>query len=180
VLHGTWVASLVRMSTNDQTKLDELLEGVRIAMLTTIAADGSLHARPMALQRSASDEEALWFITGLDSEKARESEADEHVNVSIAKGDDRWVSISGTARVVRDQARLEEFWSPFAEAWFPNGPSDPNVGLMRVQPRTAEYWESNSPKPVRMLQMARAALTKQPPSDLGTSGTLRLTGESST
>jgi general stress protein 26 len=163
------------MSTSDQAKLDELLQGVRIAMLTTVASDGSLHARPMALQRTAADDEGLWFITGLDSEKARESQADEHVNVSIAKGDDRWLSITGTARIVRDRAQLEEFWSPFVEAWFPNGPSDPNVGLMRVQPHTVEYWESNSPRPVRMLQMLRSAITKQPPSDVGTSGTLTLT-----
>jgi general stress protein 26 len=95
------------------------------------------------------------------------------VNVST-KSDDRWLSISGTARIVRDRSRLEEFWSPFAEAWFPNRPGDPNVGLLRVEPQTAEYWESSSPRPVRLLQMVRSAVTKQPPPDIGTSSTLTL------
>jgi general stress protein 26 len=55
---------------NDQTaKLDDLLDGVRIAMLTTVTGDGSLHARPMALHRRHDEPEALWFITRLDSEK---------------------------------------------------------------------------------------------------------------
>jgi general stress protein 26 len=115
----------------------------------------------------------LWFITALDADKDQEAAAEEQVSVSCAKGEDRWVSVAGTARPVRDRAKLEALWSPFVEAWFPGGPADPNVGLLRVEPRLVAYWESTMPKPVRYLQMLGAAVLQRPP-DVGEMGTLRL------
>lgn len=144
-------------------------------MLTSVTAQGDLHSRPMALQQNDGDND-LWFIADLHSDKAKEIEHDQHVNVSFVKGDDRWVSVSGKARVVRDRAKLEQLWNPFASAWFPAGAQDPNVGLLQVSVDTVEYWEANSPKPIRLLQQVAAAATGRQP-DLGQSGTLELRRE---
>jgi len=92
---------------------------------------------------------SLWFFTAIDSPKAKEIERRSKVNVSYANRDkQQYVSLSGTARVVRDAAKAAELWEPNAAAWFPKGPSDPNVGLIRVDIESAEYWDSATGKMV--------------------------------
>ena len=157
--------------TSDLKRFRDLLDGVHSAMLTSVSADGSLHSRPMALHEPEDDGD-LWFIADLRSDKAHQIEGDQHVNLSFAKGDSRWVSVTGTAQLVQDDARLAELWSPFAEAWFPNGRENPDIGLLRVAVQQVEFWETSSPKPVRLVKQAVAAATGRTP-DLGDSGTLK-------
>jgi general stress protein 26 len=52
-------------------QLGDLIEDIRIAMLSTINADGSLHSRPMAPTQVAFDGD-LWFFTGADAPKEEE------------------------------------------------------------------------------------------------------------
>jgi len=114
----------------------------------------------------------LWFIADLQSDKAQEIGSDQHVNLSFTHGDSRWVSITGKATTQRDPARLRELWNPFAEAWFPNGLDNPNIGLLRVDVQQVDYWETSTPKPITLMKHAIAAATGRRP-DVGDSGTLR-------
>ncbi len=143
-------------------------------MLTSVAADGGLHSRPMAmLEHDAECETELWFIADLQSDKAHEIGNDAHVNLSFTHGDSRWVSITGTARTVSDRDKLRSFWNPFAEAWFPKGLDNPNIGLVRVDLQRVDYWETSAPKPIQFLKHTVAAATGRRP-DLGDSGTLNV------
>ena len=144
---------------NDIAKLGELIKDIRVAMLTTVDNEGRLHSRPMATQQSEFDG-ILWFFTDSDSEKVHELEHDRHVNLSYAKPDDqRYVSVSGTASTVRDQAKMKELWSPLHKAWCPKGPDDPNIALLRVDVDRAEYWDAPSNAAVRLFGFAKAVLT---------------------
>jgi len=67
--------------------------------------------------------------------------AEHRVNAAYC-GSSSWVSVSGTAEIIRDQLKARELWNPFVEAWLPEGPQDPNIVLIRVQADTAEYWDS--------------------------------------
>src|SRR3954462_3349049 len=88
-------------------KLASLINGIRIAMLTTTDTDGSLHSRPMATQQSDFDGE-LWFLTGQSSHKVQEINRDHHVSLCYADpGDNRYVSVSGIARLVKDRKKAE-------------------------------------------------------------------------
>ena len=58
-------------SISADKKLDELyelIEGIEIAMLTTIEADGSLTSRPMATQKRREGVD-LWFMTSAETHK---------------------------------------------------------------------------------------------------------------
>ncbi|MFC5122636.1 pyridoxamine 5'-phosphate oxidase family protein [Pseudoclavibacter helvolus] len=35
-----------------------------------------------------------------------------------------------------------ELWNPAAEAWFPDGPEDPNVGVLKFTASGGEYWDT--------------------------------------
>jgi general stress protein 26 len=144
---------------NDVAKLGELIKDIRVAMLTTVDNEGRLHSRPMETQQSEFDG-TLWFFTDSESEKVHELERDRHVNLSYAKPDDqRYVSVSGTASTVRDQAKMKELWSPLHKAWFPKGLDDPNIALLRVDVDRAEYWDAPSSATVRLFGFAKAVLT---------------------
>jgi general stress protein 26 len=48
-------------STNDAKLLADKIKDVRIAMMTTAEADGTMHSRPMATQEKEFDGD-LWFF----------------------------------------------------------------------------------------------------------------------
>ena len=148
--------------THDKTdveKVRDLIKGIRIAMLTTVDEDGSLRSRPMATQEPEFDGE-LWFFTGADTAKADEINRDRRVNASYADPDDnRYVSLSGTARILRDEAKAKELWNPFLKAWFPDGVDDPNLRLLRVTVEKAEYWDAPSSKMVQLAGFLKAIAT---------------------
>ena len=105
----------------------------------------------------------LWFITRIDSDKTHEIADDSDVNVAFADpGGNSWASVTGTARIVRDAAKAKQLWSPFAEAWMPEGPEAPTTALIAVTPTHATLWDGPS-KLVQLFEVARANLTQTPP-----------------
>jgi hypothetical protein len=55
----------------------------------------------------------LWFFTSADGPKVAESRWHRQVNVSFADPEHQdYVSISGTASLVRDRQKMEKLWSP--------------------------------------------------------------------
>jgi general stress protein 26 len=147
--------------SDDIKKLYEMIKDIRIAMMTTAEPDGTLRSRPMATQQTEFDGD-LWFFTGASSGKVDEVQADRHVNISYAAPDDnRYVSVSGTAQLVRDRAKMEELWNPFLKAWFPKGLDDPDIALLKVHVTEAEYWDSPSGAIVHLVGFVKAVATGQ-------------------
>ncbi len=139
--------------------LAELIHGIRFAMLTTTASDGTLHSRPMATQESRFGGE-LWFFTARSSHKVDDIGDRPQVNVAYADPDrQRYVSVVGQAELVDDPARARELWSPAMKAWFPGGVDDPDLGLLRVRPTEADYWTSPSSAVVRIVGFLHAVAT---------------------
>jgi general stress protein 26 len=131
---------------NDRQLLAEKIKGVRVAMMTTLEADNSLRSRPMATQEMEF-EDNLWFLTLADAPKVSEVAQHQQVNLSYVKPEDNlFVSVSGTAQLVRDRQKIKEMWKPFYKAWFPNGEDDPNLALLKVHVEHAEYWDAPSGK----------------------------------
>lgn len=145
-----------------QDKLAELIKDIRVAMLSTVAEDGSIHSRPMATANTDHFDGTLWFFTDIDSAKVFEVRQDSHVNVSYSDpGTNTYVSVSGTAMLSRDRQKATELWSPAMKAWFPEGTSDPKLALLRVDVSRAEYWDQPSSKIVHLVGLAKATLTGQ-------------------
>jgi len=128
---------------DDLQKLRELVKEIDFCMLTTVAENGDLHSRPMSSNGDIDSDGALWFFTSASSHKVHEVEKLSKVNVSFADPDHQhYVSISGTAQLVRDRNKIDELWRPEFKMWFPNGKDDPDVALLRVSSEKAEYWDS--------------------------------------
>ena len=143
---------------NDGRKaVAKILKDADICVLTTVNASGQLFSRPLALQEAEFDGD-LWFVTQDPSPKADEIRGNPHVNVSVS-GSDGYLSLSGTAKILRDQAKIDELWNPMLEPWFENGKEDPTVALIRVQADTAEYWDSPGSKVTQVVNLVKAKVT---------------------
>jgi general stress protein 26 len=146
--------------TNDRkesiAKLNELIKDIEIAMLTTYDQDGSLHSRPMATQKVEFDG-LLWFFTRASSHKVQEIEREHHVNLAYSAPDkQRYVSVSGMARLVKDRPKMEELWNPVYKAWFPDGLDDADLALLKVSVEHAEYWDSPSSFAAQVIKFVKA------------------------
>jgi general stress protein 26 len=69
------------------------------------------------------------------------------------------VSLSGRAVVVEDAAKKRELWNSAVEAWFPDGPDDDGVVLLKVEGESAEYWNTPGGRLATVLSFAKAKVT---------------------
>ncbi len=131
-------------------RLNELISGIDIAILTTVRPDRSLHSCPMAAH-GVDAEGAFWFITGSNTEKVEAVRSMQHVSLCFADpASQRYVSISGSCELVRDQAKAKELWKPAYKLWFSGGLEDPNLILMRIAVQQAEYWDADGSRMVSL------------------------------
>jgi len=138
----------------------DLIKDERIAMLTTVAQDGSLVSRPMGVQAVDFDGD-LWFFAAADSHKVAEIARDSAANAAFS-GSSSWVSLSGRATLVHDPDTIRELWNPVADAWFPDGPDTPGVVLIRLHAETAEYWDAPGGRVATLFSLVKAKVTGKP------------------
>jgi len=148
----------------NRRKLCELIKDIDFCMLTTVDDSGNLHSRPMSTSGEVDDDGALWLFTTVSSLKVKETERTPKVNVSFAAPSrQRYVSVTGTAQLVRDQAKMRELWKPELKAWFQNGLEDPNVALLKINATQAEYWDSYPSSVSQVIGLVKSMFTGEPP-----------------
>jgi general stress protein 26 len=141
--------------------LRQRIDGIPVAMVTTIAPDDVLRSRPMLLERLEPDA-TLIFLTHLSSQKVGDVHHDPRVNVAfVSEKGDRYVSVGGTGTVVHDEARFRALWNPTYRAWFPNGPDDPDSAIFTVRILRVDYWDVPTSRLVRLWGVAKALATGQ-------------------
>jgi len=146
--------------TTGVAKLVELTKDIKITMFTTIDADGHFVSRPMAHHLVEPDGD-LWFFAERNSRLIEQITADPHVGLTLTSND-TWISIDGDAEMVEDQQMKESLWNSWVEAWLPQGPSDPSVVLIKVDPHTAEYWDTPGGPVASLLSFVKAKVTGEP------------------
>lgn len=154
---------------DDQTTLWSLIKDIKFGMFTHRHEDGMLHSAPLTTQNGKDDQgSVLYFFVSRAGDIAHCVIRDGNVNVSYAHpGDDSYVSISGAAAIVENTAKKEALFTSFAKAWFPGGPTDPDLALLEVAIEHAEYWDVKESKMMQLAKMATAAITGKPPSGMG-------------
>ena len=96
-----------------------------------------------------------------ESGKVHEIEDDQHVNLSYAEpSEQKYVSVSGRARINRDRAKIEELWSAPLKAWFPKGVEDPDIALLQIESDDRILGRAFD-KMVHLVGMVKATITGQ-------------------
>ena len=143
----------------------QFAEKIGTCMFVTSPGSGP-RARPM---HALPDQGAgcFWFITDLRGAKDDEIKIGPQVCLAFADtGSNTYLSITGRAEVFRDVVTAEELWSDEAQAWWPKGPTDPDVCVVRVVPDNAEFWDTRGNSITIALKLVAARLSGRPP-DLG-------------
>lgn len=150
---------LERQHNPDFEKVAELVGQTKFAMMTTLEEDGALHSRPMATMEMDA-EGNLWFFTSAQSSKVEDAMKHRQVNFSYARTDKQdYLSICGTSTVVRDREKMKQLWTPWIKPWFPNGLDDPDLVLLCVRIRDAQYWDAPGNIVMRIAGLAKAIAT---------------------
>ena len=144
------------MKTPAAEKVTELLQGFHTAMLVTHGGMDSLHARPMEIAEVGPDGQ-VWFYTDRNSVKLEEIRQDQEVLLTFQKDHQKYLTLAGTAHLIRDRARIAALWKEPFRVWFPGGVEDPNLMLVQIVPRHAEYWDNSGLQGVRYLYEAAKA-----------------------
>jgi general stress protein 26 len=135
------------------------IKDIDIAMLATLSLNGNLRSRPMStIEMDA--EGRLWFFTSCISRKVAEITNNNSVNLTYSDPHtSAFVSVTGRAELVDDPVRRSELWKPVFKAWFPEGPDDVQLKLLKVYITEAEYWDVSSSRMVQLFEMARALVS---------------------
>lgn len=135
------------------------LRDTSVVMLTTAVGDGKLVSHPMTIQ-GVNDEADVWFFVGRRGDQARALNSGSAVNISISEAGS-WLSVAGHAEFVEDAATVRELWNDSAEGYFPQGPDDPDLALLRVTTDSAQFWGLSGGRIAGAAQMVRAMVTKE-------------------
>jgi general stress protein 26 len=150
----------------DWAKLGKLIRDIRVALLTTVDLDGRFHTRPVqTLQLEGID--TLWFFTDWSSPKVHEMRQDVRVALGYADSHHHaYVAISGAATLLRDPQKAKELWGIEQRAYYPDGPEDRRLALLRVRIEHAEYWIAPG-RVSYLLAAAKAVVTGVPATVIG-------------
>ena len=121
-------------NTEALKKFKNLVEDIKICMFITNATASHEHTRPMATIETE-DDATLWFYTDVRSIKVEEVNNQHTVHLVYAHpGKESYLDVWGSAQVITDGQQVVDKWSPIVKAWFPDGVTDPNLALVKVQP----------------------------------------------
>ncbi len=146
-----------------------LIKNIKVGMLVTSQSEpaANLHARPMSLVQEAYDG-TLYFYTHENDEKVYEIEKDKDVCLSFASPQDNtYVSLSGTARLNKDEDLINRYWSNAVEAWFEGGKDNPNITMLEVKISSGEHWDSTSNKLIQIFEKVKSTAVNSKTPNLG-------------
>lgn len=127
-------------------------------------SDSGVRARPMRAN-ARPEENAIWFFA--DQESDTDKDVRENPNVCLTFTDTRdsvFVSLSGHISRVLEKATIHELWDDAASGYFPDGPDNPRVVLLRFEPAMGEYWSAPSSRIVLAIKFLEAKILGERPS----------------
>ena len=148
-----------------ETRIWDLLEQTGVGMLTTRYA-GGLRARPLEA-RADRDHGIIYFIVDVRGLKDDEIEAAPDVCFTLTNAQDKaYLSLAARAQVLRDPLLAAKFWKKTDDVWWPGGPEDRHVRVLRLEPVLGELWDGPASGDVARHEFAKARATGEEP-DLG-------------
>ncbi|MBC7563181.1 MAG: pyridoxamine 5'-phosphate oxidase family protein [Gemmatimonadaceae bacterium] len=133
---------MASQNTASLKKVADMMRDLDFCMLTTHADDGQLRSRPMSNNGEVEFDGDVWFFSGADTRKVADIETEARVELNYADTQTfRFVSMSGTATIVRDVDKKRELWIDDLARWFKDGPESEDVVLIKVTPSVVAYWQ---------------------------------------
>jgi general stress protein 26 len=158
---GGYALSMTHPDTNENEaparRVEDVLDGVRVAMLTTETPDG-IEARPLTIIEQ--DDDTLWFLV---------SRSAHWLNAATLSGQDSllafedaqhssYVCLTGRLRLDDEPSRIQALWTAPARAYF-DGPEDPEAVALAFDVTGGRWWDGPDSRVGQSLALARAIVT---------------------
>ncbi|MEP7377701.1 MAG: pyridoxamine 5'-phosphate oxidase family protein [Chitinophagaceae bacterium] len=164
------VQNISRQEANE--KIKELAKKADVCLFTTNLTELPLTARPMST-RDVDENGCIWFFSREGSNKNREIEADNRVQLFYSNfSSSEYMSLYGKVTIVKDDLKAKELWSDIAKTWFNEGYDDPELTLLKVEPEEGHYWDTKDGRVISLVKMVAGAITGKE-LEVGVEGTIR-------
>ena len=157
------------MEKDDVTKIRELVEDLKFAMITAPVREEDLDfLRAERRCRRSTTKNRLWFFIASDSELATQVAQDPRFNAAFASKE-TWASVAGRAAVVQDAERIDHYWTASSSCGLMvTTPGSRRCGSTRRRPR---YPGHPGGKVTTVLSLVKSVATGEPMTgDHGTMG----------
>jgi general stress protein 26 len=139
-------------------KIRALAKSARYCLFGTDLTHPPVTVRPMTVQ-SVDDAGNFWFLSGRSTHTNRHIEADPQVQLFFANpGSSEFLTLEGRATISDDYALRKEHWTPLAKTWFNLGVDDPDLTVIKVEPREGYYWDTKHGKAIATLKVLIGAV----------------------
>ena len=129
-----------RWRNEDLAEIAQRIADIDICMLVTRSENG-LRGRPMSNNRNVEYDGDSWFFAYRDGQHVADIEGDSDVALAYMHTERGiWISIEGEAQVIDDVARKRSLWQDDLATWFPEGPEDERLVLIKVEAERARLW----------------------------------------
>lgn len=131
-------------------EVSKKMRDIDFAVLFTRASNGALAGRPMSNNGEVEYEGVSYFFAYAHTRTAQDIEHDATVALSYtgAKGllgkPPIFITIEGTASLVRDKTQFAAHWTKGLERWFPQGVDTAGLVLIKVQGNRIHYWDGEN------------------------------------
>jgi general stress protein 26 len=141
-------------------KLKSLVDDIMVCLFCTdLTTDDGSTCRPMTAIK-VSDQGNIWFFSEKSSDKNVAIAKDKNVQLFFSHpGKSSYVVVNGEAEIIFDKAKIEELWTPAAKIWFKEGKDDPTISIIKVNPTTAYYWDTDGNRMINFLKMVASVAT---------------------
>ena len=142
------------------TKIKALAEKASTCFFCTrIRSSEAFRVRPMSVQEIGENGDC-WFLSADDSDHNKELAEDPHMQLLFQGSHySDFLSLFGSARIMRDRQKIEQLWQPLVKAWFTEGIDDPRITVIRFTPSEGYYWETKHGGLVALVKIAIGAAT---------------------
>ncbi len=151
-------------------KIKELTEEIETTMMVTALGESPLQAVPMT-QKKIDMHGDIWFLSPGDSDHNQNITKNKEVQLLYSEpSSKKFLSVFAEAEIVVEQSILEELYSSVSDNWF-DGTDDPNLTALKITPKEAYYWDTETNKLVSLFKMGVGAVTGKK-ADVGEKGKL--------
>ena len=128
-------------------EISEKMRDIDFAVLSTRTEGGSLAGRPMSNNREVEFDGDSYFFTCDDARTVSDIQRDPNVGLAYQAKSGMlglkpfFLTLEGSASLIKDKARFAEHWNKDLDAWFKQGIDTPGLTLIKVHAERIHYWD---------------------------------------
>jgi general stress protein 26 len=138
------------MAKTSLKEVSKKMKNLDLCMMTTVTKNGMTAARPMSNNGDVDYDGNSYFFTWNKSQLVKDLKKDSHVSLSFNGAKKLFVSVSGKAKIIKDQSKMEPHWVPDLEKWFENGIETPGLVMIQVKAKHIKYWQGEEEGEVKL------------------------------